>query len=119
MIGLLNRRRHHKELLTPQPTGLTHRALGEQVIDWVSVHPELHDQRHTTHGHQACLAGWTIALHLGVRDGYQWRQIDLSSDTSALAASLLGVNEWDFNDHVYSEMREHQAISNLKELLKV
>lgn len=105
-------------LITGWPTGLTERALGEQVIDWVTTHPELHDQRRTTHGHQACLAGWAIALHHGVRDGSQRQQIDLfSNDPSAVAAKLLGLSEWKFAQHVYTEMNEHRAISNLKQLI--
>jgi hypothetical protein len=50
-------------------TRLTGRALGEAVLAVVTEQPELHNQSLVTCGSAACIAGWAIALHVGMEPG--------------------------------------------------
>jgi hypothetical protein len=58
--------------MTAPAAGLTGKALGEAVLDVIESYPEKHDQGSVVFdwgeecGTTACIAGWTIALHLGL-----------------------------------------------------
>lgn len=100
--------------------------LARAVVAVVEAHPELHDQHVVTCGTAACLAGWTVALHLGARpgrdlDGYfcseQWEA--LQQETDFAAADLLGVDHRDFVGAVFINLNREQAIDNFKRLTGV
>lgn len=116
MNGLLSKLRTKTQppaFITGWPAGLTGQALGAEVIDYVRAHPEEHDQRRVAYGNTACLAGWTIALHYGVRPANLHGMRHAHAD----AAQLLGLDTSLFATHVFSEMNETKAIHRLKSLI--
>jgi hypothetical protein len=110
--------------MTNVTQGLTGRALGEAVIDHVLTHPEQHDQRAVSCGTSACLAGWTVALHLGLHSGMTdedffeaTMDLDWYTGAAEIAPQLLGVAEEKFGLAVFAEFDRDTAISNLKHLM--
>jgi hypothetical protein len=111
-------------------TGLRGRELAEAVLTVVQDQPDLHLQMDITCGTKACIAGWTVALHKGLRPGDELEgRVRSTRLPSVEAYELLfgGLpiddNPWassgyiEFLDRVFENPSEAGAIKALQSML--